>query len=316
MKDRNTILVLVLLLLIAAGWLFQIGHTIENSFLTNDFYRKLFRQVDLTPYAREMMMEEFVKSMPVTIPENIMNIIVNELSSVYDRAWLEKELLVIIDDLILFVKGKQQPPPLHLNLTEKNEQIRELIKEALLQKQRESFFVALFNSAVVDQSIASLVNNIPLPAYFDLNEYFAEKEITDDIIGSVKKFKSFRGYSLYLPYLIGALCFVAFFIQTGLVRTFKWFASGIVISGAFYILAMMARRPLFLNSMEKSMKADGISEFAAIIKAIELAIETSLHIPVFFILFGLVLFLAGLLLDTFILNPGGGSDRYEDANWD
>ena len=308
MKDQKIILVLLLLILVVAGLLFQTGRVIESTFITGDFYRKLFQKVDLTPYAREMMQEELIQSVPLTIPDDVMDIVANQLSEVYDRQWLEKELLVIIDDLILYIRGRGQAPKFHLNLTEKNEQIRDMIREDLLDKQQEIPFLSIFNTSLIDQGINTLVDNIPFPSYYDLNEYFSEKGVTGDIIGSVNRFKSFRNVYLYFPFIAGILCLALFYYMSGLVKTLKSYGAGIVIAGITFLMVSLARYPLFLNSMQRNIQAEGIMEFAAAITAIDYAISKSLHIPVFFILFGLVLILAGLLLDLFVMTPSNEND--------
>jgi len=312
--DRKIILVILLLILIVAGWLFQAGRVIESTFMTGDFYRKLFQKVDLTPYAQEMMREELIESVPLTIPDDFMDVITNQLSEVYDRQWLEKELLVIIDDLLLYIKGNRQPPPIHLSLTEKNEQIRERIKEAMLNKKQEIPFLSIFNTSLIDQGIDALVDNIPLPPYYDLNEYFSEKGVTDDIISSVNRFKSFRQFYLYFPFIAGIICLAFFFYKCGLVKMLKSYGIGIVIAGITFLLVLLARYPLFLNSMERNMQAEDIMEFTAAVTAIDYAISKSLHIPVFFILFGLIFILAGLLLDLFILNPADENEQYQSSS--
>ncbi len=308
MIDRKIILVIFLLILIVAGWLFQAGRVIESTFITGDFYRKLFQKVDLNPYAREMMQEELIESVPLTIPDDVMDMVANQLSAVYDRQWLEKELLEIIDDLLLYIKGKRQPPQFHLNLTEQNEQIRDKIREALLNIQQEIPFLSIFKNSLIDQGIDTLVDNIPFPSYYDLNEYFSEKGVTDDIIGSVNKFKSFRNVYLYFPFLAGIFCLALFYYMSGLVKTLKIYGTGIVIAGITFLMVLLARYPLFLKSMERNMQAEGIMEFSAAITAIDYAISESLHIPVFFVLFGLILFLAGLVLDLFVMEPSYEND--------
>ncbi len=296
---RSASFVLVILL-VMFGWLFQISLTIEGSFLTNDFYRKLFEKVDLTPYARAMMYEEIEKSLPITLPESTIDMAVSSLSNIYDKKWMEKELLVVIDDLILFVKGKKPPPPLLLNLTEKNEVLRERLKDNLVIVKQEIPFLSIFDPLFGDQGVESLIDNIPMPTHFDLNDYFAEKGITDDIIGSVKKFKQFRNFSLYLPILYFVFCLFILILSNILPKALKLVAFGILVSGITYLLLIVARKPLFLNSLEMSMRTDGIGEAQAIIQALEYALVKSLHIPSFFILAGLMLLLASLLLDLYI----------------
>jgi hypothetical protein len=139
-----------------------------------------------------------------------------------------------------------------------------------------------------------------MPTHFDLNDYFAEKGITDDIIGSVKKFKQFRNFSLYLPILYFVFCLFILILSNSLPKALKLVAFGILVSGITYLLLIVARKPLFLNSLEMSMRTDGIGEAQAIIQALEYALVKSLHIPSFFILAGLMLLLASLLLDLYI----------------
>ena len=66
------------------------------------------------------------------------------------------------------------------------------------------------------------------------------------------------------------------------------------------MLLIIARKPLFLNSLEMNMRADGIGEAQAIIQALEYALVKSLHIPGFFILVGLMILLASILLELYI----------------
>jgi hypothetical protein len=312
LKNKPYVLNLFIVLLIVSGVFFQLGLTVENSFFKNDFYRQLFKEVDLTPYARAMMYEEIEKSMPYNLPESTMEWVVDNLSNIYDRAWFEKELLVIIDDLILYLKGKKNsPPPFLLDLSEKNELTKSMIGDSLLEVKKIFPLLIIFDALLGNQGIEMVIDNIPMPQYFDLNNYFAEKDITDDIAGSVRKFKQFRGVSLYLPIVFFVICLILFIRTYRPAMALKLFSTGIIISGVIYLLTLLLRKPLFLNPMKKNMLADGIAEAPAMIHALELAFGKALHIPVFFILAGLILLLASLLLDLFMPAPEESKEYFE-----
>lgn len=294
-KLKVPLLILLVLLMIATGWVSQLGLSIENTFLTRSFYEDLFKQIDLSIYARVMMQEELMKELPFQLPDFLMEIISETLGSIYDDQWLKGELIVIIDDLILFVKGKGPEPDFLLNLTEKNEQMRDLLKGSWDQGPKNIINIFGFDTSIIDEFSHTFIEQIEMPEHFDLNEYVKERGLTDDIIGPVKEFKKFRSFYLLFPYITFVFLFALFIILEGIIGALRWSGLALLISGSTFFLTLKVARSFYTGSLEKSLVQDGILEAGAIIDTLNFALDRAVAFPLYFIFVGIILIVVNLL---------------------
>jgi hypothetical protein len=294
-KLRVPLLILLVLLIIAAGWLSQLGLSIENTFLARSFYDDLFKKIDLSIYARLMMQEELMKELPFQLPDFLLDLVSDVLGSIYDDQWLKGELIVVIDDMILFVRGKGPEPDFLLDLTEKNQQFRYMLKGAWDQGPKNILNIFGFGTAVIDDASHSFIDNLEMPAYFDLNEYFRDRGFADDIIVPVKTLKEFRKFYLSFPYIAFVFLFALIMILEGIIGAFRWSGSAILISGVTFFLLLKITRSFYTSSLEKSMAQAGIIEAGAMIDTLNFALDRAAIIPLYFVFFGLSLIAISLL---------------------
>ncbi len=294
-KLRVPLLILLVLLIIATGWLSQLGLSIENTFLARSFYDDLFKKIDLSIYARLMMQEELMKELPFQLPDFLLDLVSDVLGSIYDDQWLKGELIVIIDDMILFVRGKGPEPVFLLDLTEKNQQFRNILKGAWDQGPKSILNIFGFGTTVIDDASHSFIDNLEMPAYFDLNEYFRDRGFADDIIVPVKKLKEFRKFYLSFPYIAFVFLFALIMILEGIIGAFRWSGSAILISGVTFFLLLKITRSFYTSTLEKSMAQAGIVEAGAMIDTLNFALDRAAIIPLYFAFFGLLLISISLL---------------------
>lgn len=285
---QRPLLFLLVFLLIIAGWLSQLGLTIDNTFLSRSYYDDLFKKIDLSVYARAMMQEELMKELPVDLPDFAMEAVSDVLGSIYDDAWIKGELIVIIDDLILFVKEDKREPKFHLNLTEKNEEMRALLRDSVDRGPKNILNIFGFDTSFLDDFSSKYIDEVEMPDYFDLNDYFMERGVTDDIMASVKKIKEFRSFYLVFPYAAIVFLFILIVILEGIFNAFKWTGTAFLISGVTFFLLTRIVRPLYVNALSESMAQDGMVEFAAVITALDLALNKAIVYPLFYIFIGLI----------------------------
>lgn len=285
---QRPLLFLLVFLLIAAGWLSQLGLTIDNTFLSRSYYDDLFKKIDLSVYARAMMQEELMKELPIDLPDVAMDAVSDVLGSIYDDSWIKGELIVIIDDLIMFVKEDKQEPKFLLNLTEKNEEMRDLLRDSVDRGPKNILSIFGFDTSFLDDFSTKYIDEVEMPDYFDLNDYFMERGITDDIMGPVKKIKEFRSFYLVFPYAAIVFLFILIVILEGIFKAFRWTGTAFLISGVSFFLLTRIVRPFYVNSLSDSMAQDGMAEFAAVITALDLALNKAIVYPLLYIFIGLI----------------------------
>ncbi len=301
--------VILAIILVAVGWLYLGGFVVERTLLDHDFYRDVFDQIDFTPVAREMMLEELAEDLNIQIPAALEETMIDAIMSIYDGPWLEGELLRLIDKLILYVKGEQPAPPITIDLRAKNQEFRDKLKTFASEVSRQVvsiFGIILFD---IEEVADEFIDDIPMPDHFDLNEYFARRGMTDDAAGAVGKLIPIRSLYRYLPYAAFLLFFVWFFLMSGLAGALKWFGAAFAASGFSFLLILRSSGLLFRATMGREL--EGVPEEEIFYTFIREIISHATIIPVYYILIGVLLVIAGVLVAVITGRGGGRDEEYE-----
>jgi hypothetical protein len=293
------ILVVIFLLLIAVGGVFQAGQSAERTVLNSDYYPELLEETELVSYLHAAIHERLLQEIADGVPEEMRSLFASALLAVFDQTWLEEQILIITDDLILYVRGEQPVLQAGVDLTEKKEELARNL-EAGLALVPDQFLVLIgLDPRVIQEAIQAMVSEMPLPDRLELDTLLSEEGVTDDLAASLLKVRQYRALYTYLPYAAFIFFLVFSYLLAGPAGALKWFGSAALISGILFFFLLQGATLLYLFPLEIGEAGSSFLQSDMGKTAVRHAADQATFIALYYALAGLALVLTGIVVGKF-----------------
>jgi rhodanese-related sulfurtransferase len=290
------LLVIVFVLLVLTGWVFQVGIAAERTIMNDSFYRDMIGRTELSPYLHAALLEQLYSEVSAVLPDNLASIVTRVLGTVFDEQWVEEQTLVIVDDLLNYLKGRQGDLNAVIDLREKKEQLKWGITGALDLIPSQVIRMMGFDPRELEELSAGLVNELPLPDQLPVKQIIAGQTEGGNIYNSLDQFKRIRFLYLYLPYPVFLFMLFLAYKLAGLAGACKWFGGAAFTSGVILSLVLQLGRSYFLLPLLSAVLPDWLPEPELLLPAARFTVDSAAAIAIYYTLGGLLIMLTGGLL--------------------
>ena len=289
------LLIIYFLLLIPVGWVFQAGLTSEYTVLNRDYYHDLLEETDLTAYFQELLHDRLFEDISEQIPESLAIVLADALMIVFDENWLEEQILLITDDLLLYVKGDQPSVQAVIDLREKKEEVRYNLETALTLLPDQLLTMLGFDPQKIGDFTEMVVDEMPLPDQIAVKELLSEEGEKGDLMTSLIRVRQYRSLYTYLTYAALVLLLLFNYLLAGVARASKWIGAAVIASGISFFMILQIVLMILLAPLTAALEADGLLRPEIVISVVEFSAARTAVIPIYFSLAGLALLLFGIL---------------------
>jgi len=294
------ILIILFLLLVPVGWVFQAGLTAENTVLNSAYYEDLLAETELTNYLHELLYDRFLKNISEQMPESLAKVVTEILMFVFDEDWLEEQILYITDDLLLYVGGDQPAVQAVIDLREKKEEIRSNLETALNLLPDQLLVMLGFDPQAIGDLTEMLVDDMPLPDRIAAKNILSEEGEQGNLMTSLIKVRQYRSLYTYLTYAALILLLLFNYLLAGAAGAFKWFGAAVLVSGIIFFLALQAVLMFLMAPLTGALEAGGLIDPDILSSVIEFSAGRTAVIPIYFSLAGLAMLLIGILVGKLV----------------
>ncbi len=298
---------LISLMLVFTGWIYMAGIAVERTVLSSAFYHDLMDNTDVSSNLHEMLQETMLEGLKMeqveqemqedlpdgkipeeVMPEGFIELIFGALGDAYHAEWLEEQMLVVIDDALALIKGKQDSLTAIINMREGKERFKEALAISI-----EEFPMDDSTPKMTDSMVEEIVADMELPDEFVLADLLNNSEELDE---KINKAQLYRGYFQVVPYILFAVFLLLSIILAKLPGGLKWFGAVALFSGITFFIVLKGAKS-FLNSNISAILEDGPPiEPEVILSATELIFTRITAIPLLFAAFGLALLAGGVIM--------------------
>ncbi len=298
MKGSKTLLmVIIFLLLVAVGWACQVGLSAEQTVFDNDYYRGILDETGLDSHIYGVMQDRLQEGISAEMPDNLAYVVTMVLSAVFNEEWVGKQILVLTDDIVLYLRGEQPSLQAAIDLREKKDQLRVNLENALTVIPDQILFMLGFDPQQLDALVGFLVYQLPLPDQLAVEELLAAWDTDDRLIDALAKIRQYQRFYGPLSVTGFALLLFAGSLLVGPFRALKWFGAAAVVSGLGFYLALQAGNYLYPVLLDSGFMEGRIFAHEIFIPVLEFSVNRIVYIPVYYALAGLAAVLLGTAAD-------------------
>jgi hypothetical protein len=290
------LLVIIFIFLVATGWVFQVGISAERTVLSGSFYRDMISRVDLSPYIHAALQEQLYSEVSAVLPDNLAKVVTRVLVTVFDEQWVEEQTLIIVDDLLDYLKGRQGDLNAVIDLRDKKEQLIRGITGALDLIPHQVIMMMGFDPLDLEEMAAGLIHELPMPDELSVKQILAGQAEEESIYNSLDQFKRARFFYLFLPYPVFLFLFFLAYKLAGAAGACKWFGGATLISGVTLSLALQLARSYYLLPLLSAVVPGWLPEPELLLPAARFAVDSAAAFSLYYTLAGLMLMLTGGLL--------------------
>lgn len=287
------LLIIIFILLVATGWAFQAGISAERTIMSGSFYRDMIGRTELSPYIHAALQEQLYTEVSAVMPDNLAAVVTRVLVTVFDEQWVEEQTLVIVDDLLDYIKGRQGDLNAVIDLRDKKEQLKRGITGALDLIPRQLIMMMGFDPLDLEEMAAGLINELPMPDELSVKQILAGQAEGGSIYTSLDQYKRIRFIYLYLPYPVFLFLFFLAYKLTGAAGACKWFGGAALISGVTLSLVLQIARSYYLLPLLSAIIPGWLPEPELLLPAARYAVDSAAAFSLYYTLVGLILMLTG-----------------------
>lgn len=287
MKILKTLaLVVLFIIFVVAGGIFLLGKGIEATLLQTSFYEKIVREAEVAPVLTDAILEgiedqagsEF-EQLPAENREEMQRILEDSFSRALTEEWAEETLLMVIDDVLSYVKGEQDELTAVIDLSERKAIIQENIQaetqaevEAEVERQiqqreipagmedRARSQLEAEISPRIDTAVSGMMNNIP--DAISLAQLLEAKGNSQEIKAAVNRFQQTYGYFDVISYAVLIVLAGLMLVLAGFFGGLKWVGTGMIVTGLLRFGTLFGAEqslPAIINNAAPGLKTEKLN---------------------------------------------------------
>jgi hypothetical protein len=228
------LLMIILVVLVAAGLVYQAGLGVERTVFNPEFYDAVLRETGLSGAVQEALLEAVGAEMAEEIPDQIRDQLIDALARSFSPAWMDEQISANVRVLIDYLDGRRGDLAMAVDLTGPKAALLEELNAALAGMSLEELFALGLEVESIDRLGEAFLAQLDLP---DRMPIAVLSEIDDpEMVRGLEGLKQYRRYFAYMPYLFFGVAAVLCLLLAGLPGGLKWFGSGVLVSGALFSL--------------------------------------------------------------------------------
>lgn len=246
----------------------MLGKGMERTFLQRDFYQNTAEEVELSSLITDRITEGVraqLDSSSINLGEEekdlVEEVVRDSVAETITEEWIEEKAMLVIDDVLAYIKGEQDGLEAEINLSDKKEAVQANLQaeiqkamesemEAELQKReipaemedriREELRAELESeTAIVGQLTESIPEKIVLADVLKSQDNF--EEIEEAVLEFRQLYSFFNGYFHWILIVL----LVAILSVAGVGIGLSWVGIGMLVSGLSLFLSLFVIRRIF-----------------------------------------------------------------------
>jgi len=256
---KIAILTLISIFVVLTGWVYLAGLSAERTVFSSSYYHDLSSETELS----SALHEELQKTLPdiiiqhmtqeleseiegnLTVQQQIImraaiRFVTDALAEVFDEEWFEEHYLLIVDDILAFVKGEQDELSATIDLQDSKEEVRDKIITALKSLPDELRNQLNIPENQIENIVDDALDEIDFKEQIRLTDLLDQYDegLSADLENTVSIMQTGRVIYQFIPYIIFALLFMSCFLLAGFSGSLKWFGAAILIFSSTFLLGV------------------------------------------------------------------------------
>jgi hypothetical protein len=261
LKAFSLSLLFILVIILTCFYLVADGAKI--TILDADYYQSLFDNTALVPEISEQLIAVFQNEFKTQATEKaeqglgelspatltLIDLTSSTFWSLLDTAWLEAQLILVIDDTLAYVKGEKDNLTAVINMVEDEKKLRSELIKAIRRLPRDQREMLGGHPAIIEARAVGIIRELGLLEGMSMAEIQASGNLPDGINEAATVYQEFQAYFFFLPFAALTLL-ILMILLANLSGGFKWFGAALVISAGLYYLALNAAgnvAPVFIS---------------------------------------------------------------------
>lgn len=233
-KLKKVVLVFLLTSFIFISNSFLLGNGIDRTILEESFYKDSLDRAKISPLVVDAF-SQVIKD----VPEEEREVIEISLSKTLEEEWVRENFLLIVGDLLPFLKGEKESLTAVISLKERKEIFQRKMEEGLPE-----------DVELKEEVLEELPNEIALSEIIEENDF--SEEIKSGVILFRQAYNYFNIASLFfLSFLI-----ILFIILAGTLGSLKWIGGGMFLTGALTYFNVSFIKGALLQAIKEQESID------------------------------------------------------------
>ncbi|MEW6521994.1 MAG: hypothetical protein AB1445_00235 [Bacillota bacterium] len=299
---RLTGLVLVALVLVLSGLVYQLGIGLERTALSPAFYRDLMGHTGLIEviHARleeavpELMVQRMQPEMGQEAPKEVLaayqeglSLMMGALVRTFDAGWLEKQLMLVIEDILAFIEGNREELGTVIDLKRGKELLESQLAAALKELSPEKLRALEMHPELVESTAGQLIAAIP--DQLQLGELVGDAGLPPETHEILAKVRMVRGYFAWVPYVTFACLFLFCCLLAGIPGGLRWSGGATVVAGAAFITGLLVARDRVAHGFVDRLGEPALVDPGLVTAVLGFVVSRLVRVSLVFVSVGVVL---------------------------
>ena len=292
---KTLVMVIVFIILVVCLWVQMAALSAERTVLNSDYYRGLFTETDIPAHLHVVieagltnrLQDDLMADIPVEgFSEAVQQILMGSLMYAFDQAWLERNLLLVTDDILGFVKGEQDKLQAEIDLRENKSRMEQYLAASLEDLFETTFYGMVEVPEGVLQNTGVLVQELDLPDRIMLADLIDEDSAE---MQTVLALQTTRSYFRVVPYLFMAVLALFIYLLAGTRVGLKWFGTAFLVAGITFFLGLQLIQRVFATPFAVGLEAKIPFGPEVMVSAFQYTVGRASTIPIIVAVIGLAL---------------------------
>ncbi len=296
---KTLALVLVCIILIVSLWVHMAALSVERTVLSSAYYRGLFTEADIPAQLHAVIEEEITGQLrfqliadapAIEVPDEVKEILMGSFMHAFDQAWFERELLLVIDDFLAMVKGKQETLQAEIDLRENKRKMAEYLTANLKVFENTFGITEMFLGEGIGLNGEKLVREMSLPDRIMPAALMAGIIKEDSAQAqAMLMLQTSRSYFLFVPYLVIAALFLLNHLLAGTYGGLKWSGAAFLVAATTFFLGLRVIEYVFVTFFVTGLRQAIPFGSDVFINAAQYTVARASTVPIIIAAIGLIL---------------------------
>ncbi|MEW5919824.1 MAG: hypothetical protein AB1796_02495 [Bacillota bacterium] len=281
------------------GWFYLAGMAVERTVLSTSYYKGVLNKAGIAAYAHEILEEGIYNRLPQEMPEDVQVIMVGAFVQAFPQEWFEEHFLMIMDDVLALVKGKQETLTAIIDLRDGKDRYKKELAEKLVGLPADRLEMMELHPEKIEIMVEEMLRDINLPDQLLLSELLEREGLPGEFEEAVSRLQQYRGYFLYIPYLFFVVLLLLCCLLAGWFNGLKWFGTAYLVSGITFCAGLLIIWAVLISPFIAAPGKGIPLDTEILLIAAKYTIARISTVPLVFVILGLLLLTGGTVLERY-----------------
>jgi len=304
------LLVLISLLMVVVGWAYLAFISMDSTLLNEDYYEDLFIETDVASRFYYEFQDFFVDIVIDHVSadmdheelsafkeeEHLYLYSLNAFLDVIKPAWIEKQSLQVVKEIVAFIRGDQEELLLVIEMDEIEDAVRRKMVSEIIELSREQLeeLGGHNHPAIVEASAARVIRELGLFNPINLNQ--VHDNIPNEVDNIIKLYQDYKSSVYYISYIFFGLALVLMMFLAKPAKGLIWFGVTTIIFSLSFLFGIQVLKNNIPDHLLSGIHESGLPISVDLIQLIVFYIAESINYIAFIaVAVGLVFLLIGLI---------------------